>query len=119
VKLRLTEYADGDIAEALSNSYVMFGERQAARYSETIKAGLAMISAEPLRPASKLRHELGYGVRSFHLQFAAGRHGGASHVLYYRIDAQRAANSVVVLRLLGDRMEPDPHVAAALSADSE
>jgi toxin ParE1/3/4 len=76
VKLRLTDFADSDIADALSDSYSMFGERQTKRYSEIIKLGFTQLAAEPLRPASKPRPQLGRGVRSFHLQFAAGRMAG-------------------------------------------
>jgi toxin ParE1/3/4 len=118
VKVRLTEHADRDIESALSDSYVMFGERQAVRYSVTISAAIELVAAEPERPASKVRPELGKGVRSLHLQFAARRQGGASHVLYYRVDASGDGMSeLVVLRILGDRMEPRRRVALALRDD--
>jgi toxin ParE1/3/4 len=115
VKVRLTEHADRDIEAALSDSYTMFGESQAAHYAGIIGAGIELVATEPERPASKARRELGKGVRSMHLQFAAKRQGGASHVLYYRVDASADGMSeLVVLRLLGDRMEPRRRVALAL-----
>ena len=53
-----------------------------------------------------------------HLQLAAKRQGGASHVLYYRTDKSSDGTSeLVILRLLGDRMEPRRRVALALRDD--
>ena len=53
-----------------------------------------------------------------HLQLAARRQGGAGHVLYYRVDESGDGMSeLVVLRILGDRMEPRRRVALALRDD--
>lgn len=118
MRVRVTEHADRDIDAALSESFLMFGEGQAARYSGIINAGIALVADEPDRPASKAQRRMGKGVRSMHLQFAAGRKGGASHVLYYRVDRSSDGDTeLVVLRLLGDRMEPKRRVAKALRED--
>jgi toxin ParE1/3/4 len=117
VKVRLTEHADRDVASLLSESYTLFGEKQTARYAAIIGAGIELVADQPERPASKARRELGQGVRSMHLQFAAKRHGGASHVLYYRVDESDGGAKLVVLRVLGDRMEPRGRVALALRED--
>jgi toxin ParE1/3/4 len=118
VKVRFTAPADRDVSAILSESYRLFGENQTVRYAEIIKVGIALVSDEPDRPASKERGDIGAGVRSLHLRFAAKRHSGASHVIYYRI-TRSSGNSpeLVVLRILGDRMEPRRRVASALRAD--
>lgn len=119
MKVRFTAPADRDVSRILTESYRLFGENQTVRYAGVIKTGVSLLSDEPLRPASKERSEIGSGVRSFHLQFATRRQGGASHVIYYRVDDGAGAPELIVLRILGDRMEPRRHVARALRQTEE
>jgi toxin ParE1/3/4 len=117
--VRFTAPADRDVSDILSETYRLFGHNQVVRYAEIIEAGIKLISDEPDRPTSKERSDVGPGIRSFHLQFAARRSGGASHVIYYRIGRHdRRANELVVLRILADRMEPRRRVAFALRSDT-
>jgi toxin ParE1/3/4 len=114
VKVRLTAPADRDISQILSETYRLFGENQTVRYAAIIEAGIRFVADQPLRPASKDRNDdLGEGVRSCHLQFAAKRQGGAGHVIYYRV----GASELIILRILRDRMEPRRRVAKALRED--
>ncbi len=117
MKLRLTIEADRDIERILAATYRLFGPNQVLVYADIIKRGLALIADEPTRGSSQDRSELRPGVRSFHLQLAAQRHGAAAHVLYYRIMKQANGDHVVVVRVLSDQMEPRNRVARALRKD--
>lgn len=118
MRLRLTRSADRDIVAILLESRRVFDDRQAVRYARIIESGIALLLENPYRPASKNSNDLGEGVRCMHLQFAAKRRGGASHFIYYRIDRHvENADELVVLRVLGDRMEPYRRVALALRAE--
>ncbi|WP_442581578.1 type II toxin-antitoxin system RelE/ParE family toxin [Mesorhizobium sp. ASY16-5R] len=112
MRVRYTKPADKDILHALSNSIRLFGPKQAERYLAVIRAGVQAIADEPQRPASKARDELGQGMRSFHLQFAARRRGGASHVIYYRVSST-GEDELIVVRVLADRMDPTRRVKSA------
>ena len=113
MRVRYTGPADKDILIALSNSIRLFGPKQAERYLAVIRAGVQSLAEEPERPASKARDELGQGVRSFHLQFAARRQGGASHVIYYLVSLAQE-RELIVLRVLADRMDPARRIRTAL-----
>jgi toxin ParE1/3/4 len=120
VKVRFTGLADNDISSILLQTYRLFGENQTARYAGIIQAGLDMIATQPDRAAAKLRDDIAEGVRLLHLQFAARRQDGASHILYYRLqdqDSDVSEEELVVFRVLSDRMEPRRRVASALKAD--
>jgi len=115
LKFRLTRAADVDIAAIFRDTYRLFGENQLKRYTEIVKRGIEMVADEPFRASSQHREDLRHGVRSFHLQLAAGRHKGAAHVLYYCIDPTDDA-TVVVLRVLAEEMEPRKRIAQSLRA---
>ncbi|MEP9399752.1 type II toxin-antitoxin system RelE/ParE family toxin [Mesorhizobium sp. KR2-14] len=115
MKFRLTKAADGDIAALFRETYRLFGENQLKHYTEIVQRGIAMIAEEPFRASSQRRDDLRAGVRSFHLQLAAGRHKGAAHVLYYSLDPSDG-ETVVVLRVLAEEMEPKKRIAQSLRA---
>ena len=114
MRVRYTQPADKDILNALSISIRLFGPKQAERYLAIIRAGVKSLADEPNRPASKARDEIGEGVRSFHLQFAARRQGGASHVIFYMPNPEE----IVVLRVLSDAMDPRRRVISALKSEA-
>lgn len=104
---RRTRRAGDDIERILVETYREFGTRQLEAYAGYIDRAIAMIADAPDRPSSKSRPELGPETRSFHVALATGRKGGASHVLYYRVqDGEHGDAEVVILRVLPDRMEP-------------
>lgn len=111
-RYRLTKAADQDIETILRETTGTFGTQQRRRYAEIIRLGIEMVAAEPARPGSKPRPEIHAGIRSFHLDLAAGRVGGASHHLYY-ITHQFAdgGDGVILLRILHERMDPGRHLA--------
>lgn len=107
MKVELTELADADVAEILSQTATIFGPRQLDAYATIIKRGVAMIGESPERPGSVERPGLSRGVRMLHLELAAGRRGAAAHCLYYiRGRLSNGDDGVVVLRVLHERMEP-------------
>ena len=90
----------------------MFGKRQKNIYKEIIETAVDMIAADPEKGGSRSRDDLAQRVRSFHLELAAGRLGGASHCLYYTKETlENATAHVVVLRILHEHMEPTLHFA--------
>lgn len=113
---RLTRLAQQDVSKILADSYRLFGERQFRKYLGIINLGIAMITDDPLRTSSKNRSDIRRGLRSFHLQLAARRQGGAAHIIFYR-PSESDPSELIIVRILGDEMEPKRRVTAALRAD--
>ena len=114
-KYRLTDLADSDIEEILTYTDREFGLRQFEVYRGLIEEACQLIGEAPMRPSSRSRDELGKGVRSFHIEIAAGRKGAASHILYYIPgELEDSTQGAVILRVLWDGMEPRPFVARGL-----
>jgi toxin ParE1/3/4 len=112
MKLRLTLEADKDLTAIARYTLRHFGPGQKEVYAELVERAFAMLLENPHRPSSQSRHELGKDVRSFHLALAAGRRRGASHVVYYLCREQE----LIVLRVLGDEMEPRSRIRKALTS---
>jgi toxin ParE1/3/4 len=103
----LTREADRDITRILAATLRLFGPNQVRRYAEIIKRAMSMIEQDPDGVSSQPREDLSHGVRSLHLQLVAGRHGGAAHVVCYRIALDSESRTeLIVLRVLADEMEP-------------
>jgi len=108
---RLTEAASEDIENILRISARQFGPMQRNRYAEFLEKAAVMIAEAPERPGSWDRCDLAEGVRSFHVEHAAGRRGAAAHVLYYlRGTLDNGRDGVVIARVLHERMDPARHV---------
>lgn len=115
MKHRFTRQAERDILRIFRDSIRLFGEMQARRYFEIINQGVAVLRSEPFRLTSKERSDIGLNVRSLHLQLVAKRSGGASHILHYRLRSMHGdGTELIILRVLGDRMEPARRVRSAL-----
>lgn len=113
-RYQLTEAADADVADILRESERMFGPRQRDIYAEIIGKAAHMVASEPEGPASRNRDELLPGARSFHLELAAGRRGGASHHLYFMKGILGDGNEgTIILRVLHERMDPHHHIKEA------
>ncbi|MGE0282140.1 MAG: type II toxin-antitoxin system RelE/ParE family toxin [Rhizobiaceae bacterium] len=118
MRVRYSEPANKDIVRAFSDSIRLFGRQQADRYFDIIQRAIASLAKDPKRPASKPQDEFGPGIRSFHLQFAARRQGGASHVVYYKINSMDDGRvELLILRVLPDRMDPKRRVTAAIKSN--
>jgi len=112
----ITEPAERDIRDILSQTLKVFGTRQLTVYADIIEAGITMVGDDPERGGSIDRSEIAPGVRVFHLELAAKRSGAASHCLYYTTG--RMSNGVVgtlILRVLYETMEPRYKVIRSLN----
>jgi toxin ParE1/3/4 len=110
LRYRLAEAADADIEAILRYTAQRFGSIQRRRYAQLIETAAIMIGEAPERVGTRQRDELAPGVRSFHVELAAGRRGAAAHVLYYllgRLDED--SDGVIILRVLHERMDPVRH----------
>lgn len=108
---RLTEIADEDIEHILKESGRLFGPVQRDRYAAILDKAIEMVLVDPERPGSRDRSDLAKGVRSFHLELAAGRLGAASHVVFYlRGPLDDGTEGIVIVRVLYDGMEPALHL---------
>ena len=111
----ITEPAERDIKSILVYTLKVFGTGQLSVYEGIIDKGLAMVGADPDLLGSMDRSQIRSGIRLFHLELAVGRRGGASHCLYYTTGMM--SNGIVgtiVLRVLGEEMEPRYKVVGAL-----
>jgi toxin ParE1/3/4 len=113
---RLSEAAENDIIEILVWSQTQFGEAARLRYQQLILAGLNDIAADPSRPGSIDRPELGDGVRSWHLRNSRDRARRAEgvvrrprHFIIYRAIVAH----IVIGRILHDAMELERHMRGA------
>ncbi|MBP2233064.1 toxin ParE1/3/4 [Azospirillum agricola] len=112
---RLTRLAERDVTDILRESARRFGPLQRDRYAALIERAVLMVADRPERPGSRPRDELAEGVRSFHVELAAGRRGAASHTLYYVPGSSIGlADAVLILRVLHDAMEPGLHLTGGV-----
>jgi toxin ParE1/3/4 len=118
--VKLTREAERDLAEIARYTVATFGAEQAMRYAALVEHALDMLAEAPCRAASRARDDLRPGVRSMHLSRAALRRHAASHVLYYHlVTRQDGAETVVVLRVLHERMEPLKRLVDAESPEKD
>lgn len=112
---RFTETAEADIEDIQAYSLRQFGPVQTETYGRLIDKAGQMLGESPMRPGSRARDELGEGVRSFHLELAAGRRGAASHILYYVVGPMEdGISGAVIFRVLWEGMEPGPRMVIGL-----
>jgi toxin ParE1/3/4 len=98
---QFTEAADEDVESILKETGKRFGPRQREVYARLIDRAAQMIAENSDRPGSRERRDLGAGIRSFHLELAAGRRGAASHILYYlRGRLESGSEGVIIVRVL-------------------
>lgn len=109
-RIRLAASAQADLAHILAWTQTQFGGAARERYQQLITAALRDVAQDPLRPGSRLRPELGDGVRTWHLRLsrqatgaAPGRVGRPRHFLVYR----DAPPLLLVGRVLHDAMDPE------------
>lgn len=107
-RLRLPALAQADIVHLLSWTAQRHGDLAQARYERLITAALRDLIADPLRPGSTARSELGDRVRTYHLQHSRKQAGVARprHLILYRITE---GTVVEVGRVLHDAMELERH----------
>jgi toxin ParE1/3/4 len=109
-KVDVAGAAQADLLEILWTSFDRWGEEGKARYESLLEAAIQELGANPEHLISRDRHDLAPGLRSFHLRHVGRDHGVKSpvHVIYYR----KARSSIVIVRVLHERMEPRIHLTA-------
>lgn len=105
---RFTAAAERDVEAILRGTLRRFGPAQLRGYAAHLERAAALVAADPRRPGTRARPELGEAVRSFHAERAAGRRGAAAHVLFFV--ALPEAGAVLVLRVLHEAMDPTRHL---------
>ena len=120
--IRLSFLARADIAHILHWSQHEFGDSARLRYEALMGAALRDLSADPHRPTTRERPELGAGVMSYHLSFSrrhvppgTGLVRRPRHLMIYRLDGEAV---VSVARILHDSMELLRHLPAAFHEDA-
>lgn len=111
VRYRLTEAAAEDIEQILIESARLFGPVQRDRYASILEKAVEMVADRPDRVGSRDRGDLARGLRSFHLELAAGRLGAASHIIFYMPSGR--GDGVIVVRALHESMDPGRHIGPA------
>lgn len=114
IRIVLAPAARGDIREALIWSEERFGERAAARYRDLLKQALRDIAADPERPGSRKRPELGRKICSYHLFFSRDRarsqmgvvRNPRHFVIYRRCDK----DMIEIVRILHDARDLERHL---------
>jgi toxin ParE1/3/4 len=120
-RLRLSAAAQTDILSVLIWTTERFGILARTRYEALLAAALVDIAADPSRPGSIPRPELGGGIRSYHLHHSRkrvprdqGLVGRPRHLVLYRAEV---VGIVEVGRVLHDAMELERHVLFDLPED--
>jgi toxin ParE1/3/4 len=115
VSYRLTEAAASDVSNILRETTRQFGPVQRRRYAALITRAIELAADQPDRPGSRSREDLAAGLRSLHVEMAAGRRGAAAHVVHYlREQLEYGNDGIAVVRVLHERMEPLRHMTRGL-----
>ena len=115
-RYRISHAAASDIIDILTWSQDRFGHEARTRYERLIATAIRDNAADPKRPGSFERPELGDGVRSWHLRGSRDHTAGPvvrrpRHILISRRDG----DILVIGRVLHDVMELRHHVASDTS----
>ncbi|GAA4332919.1 type II toxin-antitoxin system RelE/ParE family toxin [Pigmentiphaga soli] len=114
-RYRLSAAAQADLIGIFAWTHRHFGASARRRYEALVIAALRDVAADPDRPGSMQRPELGDGIRSWHLRSSrrrartgSGMVGQARHFLLYRVED----DVIVVGRVLHDAMELERYIAS-------
>lgn len=118
---RLAASAKADILAILAWTDDHFGDLARRRYEALLVAALRDIAADPQRPGTIARPELGPSVRSYHLRHSRRRANllgsfvrKPRHLLLYRSESD---GIVDIGRVLHDSMELERHMPLAQEED--
>lgn len=110
---RFSAAAQSDLVDILAWSQEHFGASARTRYQSLIVSAVRDLAAQPNRPGSTGRPELGEGVRSWHLRLSRERARTATgivrhprHFLIYQVQD----GHLVIGRVLYDAMELERHI---------
>lgn len=110
-RLSLTARAQRDLADIRSYTIKKHGARAATSYNALLRQAFRDILADPFRPGSRSRPEIGDKVRSFHIAFSRSRAASdvrtPRHFVLYLLALD---NEIVVSRVLHDVRDIPLHV---------
>jgi len=105
-RVRLGAAAEIDFANILKWTTENFGARQARVYRDTLVHPIGELANGPDVLGSKARDEIMSGLRTLHV---ARRGHRGSHFLLYRTAPD---DTIEIVRILHDRMDPQRHVSS-------
>lgn len=105
-RIRLGAAAEVDFANILKWTTENFGARQSRVYGETLVDAFGALANGPEVVGSKARDDIVTGFRTLHVA-RSGRRG--SHFLLYRATANQ---TIEIVRILHERMDPHRHVSS-------
>ena len=112
-----------DVIGILAWSEERFGASVRARYEQLIETAIRDLATDPDRLGSRARHELGEGIRAYHLSFSRQRARGPGgiirtprHLLVYRLVGE---THLEIVRVLHDRMELGQHLPDEQHSDDD
>ncbi|RMJ04219.1 Toxin ParE [Marinobacter litoralis] len=110
-KVILTDTALADLDSILDETLSQFGNLQLRRYTKQIQNALQELEANGLNaPLLKDRGD----IQPHLLTYPLSRKGKRSpHHLYLRFDVKGNENSVIILRILHERMDPETQIKEA------
>jgi toxin ParE1/3/4 len=113
--VRVSAGAKADLSEILATSLERWGEDGRVRYRSLLVAAMHELGANPERLMTKDCGDLLPGLRSYHVRHVGRDHGVKTpvHVIYYRRAYRKARSSIVIVRVLHERMAPRVHLIAA------
>ena len=119
-RLRFSSAAKVDLLDIQSASYRMFGAEQTALYKRLLGQAFRDIDADPERPGSQSRPDLGEGIRSYRVELSRQRSGtgikGSRHVVIY---VELTEQGIGVSRILHDSMVMERHIPPVHRAGPE
>lgn len=104
----ITETALADLEDILETTLEDFGTLQLKRYGEQIERAIRELEEAGNRaPLLKHRSDIRSGIATYPL----AREGKASpHQFYLRIEKDRNNQSIIILRVLHQKMDPEAHL---------
>ncbi|MFN2361994.1 MAG: type II toxin-antitoxin system RelE/ParE family toxin [Marinobacter sp.] len=107
-KVILTDAALADLDAILETTLEEFGALQLKRYTEQIERAIRELEETGnLAPLLKHRPDIRCGIAVYPL----AREGKASpHQLYLRMEKDNHIHSIIILRVLHQRMDPEAHL---------
>jgi toxin ParE1/3/4 len=114
-QFRLAGPAKADLVHVLATSAARWGPDARRRHAALLSAAMREVAADPSGPLTRDRPELLPGLRSFHIRHVRAQDTNMkvrqpTHIIYYRVVDRE---TIEVLRVLHDRMEPSRHVGRA------
>lgn len=104
LNVRFTELADSDLFNIYVYTYQTWGEEQAKRYTQALKAAITWIAEEPGRPGTVDRSKLYTGCRSYLVK---------RHLLFYRV----VKDELEILRILHGKMDIESRLGEAIDEE--